>query len=221
MRAGPAVLLAAVIGLAVPAAAAQPRGVGDDGLVIAVRVGWGLPFGDVSRDPPALAVKEVAEAKMPFSLDLGYRFNRRVWGEIFFELAPARVADGSCAASASCSASDVRIGVAMQLHLAPAATFDPWIGLGVGVEVLSTEADVPTGGRIESSWAGFELPFVEAGVDVAVNRWFSLGPYGSASFAQFTSAARRPEGGTTARDSIADRASHGWTQLGLKATLRL
>ena len=218
MRASQALVLCAL--LAAPAARAQPA---DDptGLVLGARIGWGVPFGDVSRD--AIAVGDVVERKIPVWLELGYRFGRHVTGEIYLELAPASVQPSYCAPDVSCEASQVRFGLAIQLRLAPGAVLDPWLGLGFGVEVLNATIwePAPIPGEVEWRWAGVELPVVEAGIDLAVFDRLSLGPYVTATLARFTSVSQRPVGGPTSSGAIDDRATHGWLQAGLRAVLRL
>jgi hypothetical protein len=217
MRAAPAVLLAA---LAAPALGQAPQASLDSGLWFGVRGGYAVPSGDISRG--GAAVRDVVEYKLPIWLDLGYRFNRWVWGDLFIELAPAKVADASCPPDVACSASDVRFGLGAQLHLASRAALDPWVGIGVGVQVMNAEVWDPTLlGVTEWSWAGIEFPIVEAGIDVAVSRRLSLGPYAALSFASFTSVSQRPPGGSTTSDSVEERASHSWAQAGLKLTIRL
>jgi hypothetical protein len=220
MRARLAVLLVA---LAAPAAALEPDAAGETGLVLGARVGWGRAFGELAHD--AVAVRDVVEAKLPIWLEVGYRFGPRFHGELYFELAPGSVRSEFCTSGVSCSATDVRFGIALQLHLAPRALLDPWIAVGVGIEVLKaqlSDADplVPPG-RNELTWTGFELPLVEAGIDVRISRRFSLGPYVSGSFGQFTSLTVEPNGGASTSAEVDDRGNHGWIQVGLKSTLRL
>lgn len=207
---------------AAPGASARPARADDGGLVIGARVGYASPFGDVVRDGASL--EDVADAKLPIWLELGYRFDRRVRGELYLEVAPASVADGSCAPDVPCSAADVRFGVAVRFHLAPAALLDPWIGLGVGLEMLRAEVFDPgpfrAPGRYELRWSGIELP-LEVGLEIAVADRISLGPYLSVSVAQFTSVRERPVGGASATGALDARATHGWLQLGLAASLRL
>lgn len=214
MRSRLAVLLAV---LASPAAAAPPPGA-DSGLVISFRAGYGVPFGDVARgDGP---VSDLVGAKVPLALELGYRFGGHVHGDLYFELAPAAV-EAPCPPDASCSASDVRFGLAVQLHAAPSSRLDPWIAVGFGVEVMNAAyVPGPGPGRWEYAWSGVEVP-VEGGVDLRLTDRFTLGPFLHASFARFTSFTQRPPGGTTVSGSIDDRETHGWLGLGLKATLML
>jgi hypothetical protein len=217
MRAWPALLLA----LAALPAAAQPAGEETEFLV-STRAGYGVPFGEVARDGEA--VDEIVPDKFPLGLELGYRLTPRVHGDIYVELAPARVADAACGAGGSCRAYDLRFGLLFLLRLAPGRQLDPWIGIGVGVEVLQAEVQgadpaAPPGGS-ERRWTGIEVP-LEAGVDVRISRRLALGPYVSASLAQFTSKEERPVGGTGATGPVDHRQLHGWLQAGLKATFQL
>lgn len=224
MRSRLAVLLAA---LAAPAAAApavvapaadSARAPGSPGLVLSARVGYALPYGEIARDVGPL--EDVVGAKVPFSLELGYRFGPWVEGDIYLEFAPTDVA-AACPSSFSCSASDVRFGLAVRLHARPSSRLDPWIAVGFGVEVVNASyVPDPAQGRSEFAWSGFELP-VEGGVDLRLADRFTLGPFLHATFARFTSSSVRPPGGTTTSASIDDRDTHGWLQVGLKATLWL
>lgn len=218
MRARLALLLSGLAAASV-ARAQPPRRASDSGFVLGARVGWGIPFGDIAGDTPV--VRNVVERKIPVWLELGYRFNRRFTGALYLELAPATVASDRCDPGASCTASDVRFGLAVRAHLAPSRTVDPWVGIGLGVEILNakTSESAPIPGQVEWSWAGVELP-IEGGVDVAVFERFSLGPYVSFTLARFTSVSRRPEGGTTTSGAIDDRSNHQWLQAGVKGTLR-
>ena len=216
MRAWPALLLALV---AAPAAA-QPGE--DSGFLVSARAGYGAPFGEVASD--GAAVDEIVPGKLPLWLELGYRIVPRVHGDIYVELAPARVGDGACGRGGSCQAYDLRFGLLLLLRLAPGRTVDPWVGAGVGVEVLQAEVQGPdpaaTSGDHERRWTGIEVP-LEAGVDLRLSSRLAVGPYVSATLAWFTSVEEGPADGAGATRSIDDRALHGWLQAGLKATFGL
>jgi hypothetical protein len=222
MRARPALLLALAVA-AGPAAAAPARRTPDaSGFLLSARAGWGVPFGDLSRGEPA--VEDVVSAKVPIWLELGYRFARRVDGGLYVELAPARVAAAACGAAGACDGYDLRFGLLVHVHLAPARTIDPWLGVGIGVETLQAEVQgsdpaAPAGGE-ERTWSGIEAP-LELGVDARLSPRLKLGPYVSVSLAQFTSHEEQPAAGVSATGSIGRRALHGWMQAGLRATFRL
>jgi hypothetical protein len=219
MRARSPVLLAVLLLAAAPTGAQEPR-VQARGPFIALRAGVGLPYGDIADGGPA--VEDLVDRKIPLALELGYRFNRRVWGQLFFDLAPASAASALCAGEVDCSASDFRTGLAFLFRMAPGARLDPWVGIGVAIEVLNAEGqNVDAGAPYEWSWFGLELPFATLGVDWAVSERIAVGPWASATVARFTSDSVRASGGETVSGSVQDRAVHGWISAGLKATLRL
>jgi hypothetical protein len=210
-------VLAALL-LVTPSARAEPPA--RAGPFFGIHGGYGVPRGDVARGGPR--IEDVVERKTPLGIDLGYRFSPRLWGQLFFDLAPASAAPELCTAGVSCSASDVRLGLGVLFRLAPRARLDPWLGAGIAVEVMNAEGlNVAQGARYEWSWFGFELPFVEAGIDLAVSDRVALGPFVSGTFARFTSESVRPEGGATSSGGIKQRTNHGWLSAGLKATLKL
>ncbi|HEX9400323.1 MAG TPA: hypothetical protein VF912_09460 [Anaeromyxobacter sp.] len=220
MRARRLVLLVLATLPGAPVARAAAPEVPTTGPLLAVRAGVGVPQGGISRGAPD--VRDVVARKVPLGFELGYRLSRRVWGELQFEIAPAWAASSLCAAGTSCSASQVRFGLALQLRLLPDRRVDPWVGLGAGVEVLNAEGlDAATAARTEWSWAGLELPFIEAGLDVAVSRQVGVGPWASVGFGRFTSESVRPEGGTTVSGAVHGRTTHRWFTVGLRATLKL
>ncbi len=218
MRARPLLLLALLAAAPAGARAAGPSASNEDGILFGVRGGWALPSGEIA---PGEKLKDLAESKLPLWLEVGYRFNGHVRAEIYFELAPMSLAS-PCPDGAACSAFDVRSGLALHLHPAPRSWLDPWVGFGFGIEYLQATTPVPGGGVAawELSWYGLEVP-VEAGFDLAFSDVFTLGPYASVSFGQFTSASAKPPGGATSSGAIDKRATHGWGQAGLKMTLKL
>lgn len=221
MRA-PAAVLAVLPTLAVlataPARAALAEPPRDSGITFALRGGYGVPFGDVSRD--GAPVEAIVRAKVPVALELGYRFGARLEGDLYLELARASL-EATCPAATSCEASDVRVGLVLRVHLAPARRIDPWLGAGFGIEVMNaTYAPDPAGPRQEAAWSGLEVP-LEAGLDLRATERLVLGPVFQATFARFTGASSRTEGSTSRSEAIGVRATHGWLQLGLRATLRL
>lgn len=222
MRASLALLLAVTAASARPARAEPPDVPDQTGLVLALRAGGGVAFG--SLESGGVPVRDVVQWKVPLWLEVGYRFNPHVRGELYFEYGPGSVASAYCSPGVTCSAADARFGLAVQLHLAPERLVDPWIGVGFGVEVLNAHLSdaVPLGaaGRHEFTWAGIELP-VEVGLDVAVSERFTVGPYVSAAFGQFTSISQGPVGEDRESGAIDRRSTHGWVQVGIKTTLKL
>ncbi len=223
-RASPA-LLASIALLAAPAVAmAQGEPPPNAGLLLGVRGGYAVPFGDVARDGPGL--RDVVDARVPLWLEVGYQFDPHVQAELFLEFAPSFVAAPSCAADVDCSALGISFGLELQLHALPARLVDPWIGVGFGIEVLDATTyfdpgPLGTPGRFERTWRGIELPLVEGGIDFSLSARLRIGPYVAASFARFTSLTLKRVGGTATSGEVEPRANHGWIQAGVKARLAL
>ncbi len=220
MRFRPVLLLALLAGAPGAARAAGPHAASapdEEGILFGVRGAWGLPFGDVA---PGAKLTELAKTKLPLWLEVGYRFNGYFRTELYFELAPMKLAD-ACPSGAACSAFDVRSGIELQIHPSPRSWLDPWLGVGFGIEYLQATTPPPgSPAAWELSWYGLEVP-VEVGLDLAFSDVFTLGPHASVSFAQFTSASAKPPGGSTVSGASDTRATHGWGQAGLKMTLKL
>jgi hypothetical protein len=214
-----------------PRRAAPPReaGPGPTGLTLSLRAGYATPGGEIADDVDPVSgaeiyppLDDVVVRKIPFWIELGYRFTPVVWGGIYLELAPVRGDRSFCLPDRSCEASTVRFGLDLQLHFSPRGSLDPWIGVGGGIEILNAELFDPTANAIsEFSWAGFELPLVEAGLDVAVSRQVALGPYVSWSLGQYTSFSVRTPGFADESGRLDDRAFHSWFEVGLRGTLKL
>jgi opacity protein-like surface antigen len=194
----------------------------ESGPIFALRVGYGVPSGETEAAGAGHPLSALVEAKVPLGFELGYRLSRRFWVELHFDFAPAKPAAALCADGASCSATDARVGAQLQLRLVPGGWIDPWIGAGVGAEVLKVAGREPTSGaHVEWTWAGVEVPFVEAGADVAVSERIGVGPWASLTLARYTSESVKVESGAAVGAGIHARASHGWLAGGLQATLRL
>jgi hypothetical protein len=214
------VLFAAVLlGIALPASADGPHPA-ERGPVLSLRAGYGVPSGAVARGGPGVA--DFAERKYPVGLELGYRLTRHLWPVLVVELAPATPASALCGGGASCSASDVHLGLQLVFRLLPGALVDPWVAAGAGVEVLNAAGRDTSGlGTARWSWAGVELPYLEAGLDLAVSSWIAVGPWASLSFTRFTSDSVTVEGADEVSGAVHGRTVHRWISGGLRATLRL
>lgn len=200
----------------------------DQGITLGARLGFGVPSGRISDDVDATGARidpslsDLVRHKVPIWLELGYRFNPMVWGGLYLELSPTSVNGDFCLPGRDCSASDVRFGVDMQLHFSPYAQIDPWVGIGIGMEFLHVKAFDPSVNDISDfSWAGLELPLLEAGLDLALSPRATLGPYVAWSIGQFTRYGVSTPGFADISGHIQDHAIHTWFQIGVKGTLKL
>lgn len=194
MRPARAIPLLAALLLA-PAARA-----GEDGLTVGFRAGLGFAFGKIDGRT-SFTINDAIPGAFPFWLEMGYRFNRH-WSLVgFFQYGPATT--DACPAEA-CHASDQRLGVTA-VYRFDESSFTPWMGLGTGYEWLNVDWGAPVHA------GGLELS-LQAGGDFRVTSGLGLGPYLCFSVGQFSEVtAGTPQ-------TVADKTTHGWVQVGVKGT---
>jgi hypothetical protein len=214
-------LVAALLAPAAASAQARYYRQSDSGLVLAGRLGYGFPNGDVATGEPDVPprMSDTWSGKIPIWLELGYRFNGLVRAGLYLELAPTMVSDSACPADVSCSAADVRVGLDVQFHFMPHQQIDPWLGLGFGAEFLTYHQSLP-GPDYDERWSGWELPMIEGGLDMPLAPRFSLGPYMALSFSQFNRR-RVTQDNVTTEFTPSGESTHSWFQVGIKGTFAL
>jgi outer membrane protein len=181
-----AVVLSSVLGVrAASAAEASPTG-----LEVGVRTGYGLPLGHTtgapaanlpagSTGPASSNLSDLVIGQLPFWLDAGYRLSPEIYVGGFMQYAvtfPASNGSTGCALTgASCSGNDIQAGVDLQYHF-PRASYDPWVGVGVGYEWLNTSlsASGQSGGIQIAGWQFLNL---QVGCDLKVGSNVSVGPF--------------------------------------------
>jgi hypothetical protein len=197
-----------------------PHGPPEQGLVLGGRIGFGFPTGNLANQLP---MTDLVFDKIPLWLEVGYRFNRHVRTDLYFEFAPVGIKDVVCF-SGSCTGDNFRVGIDFQYHTAPYGVVDPWFGFGFGWEWLHAPnvifQDPVTGNlfSIDQTWSGWELPLIEGGFDFPVAPNFTVGPYASFSLAEYTHYSQSGALGLSFSQSISDRALHQWWQFGVKFT---
>jgi hypothetical protein len=184
---------------AAPAAARgyPRRGDTDTSSAIAVRGGYGLPFGEAVK---GLDLADMYKGAAPGWIEVGARGERTFFGA-YFQYATAL--PKNCDPSESCSGYTMRAGLEVLYSLAPPiARFAPWIGAGIGWEGLK---------RGDAKASAFEFANLQLGGDLRVTRTVSVGPYATVSFARYLQA----DG-----ETIEAPATHAWLQMGLRCEAR-
>jgi len=116
---------------------------------------------------------------------------------------------------ANCSGHDLRFGVQGQYHFSPTESADPWFGLGVGYESLVVTESRPTVTHPFTS-NGWEFVNVQGGTDFKLSDRFTLGPFLSVSFDQFST-----DKADNSSFDIKDKSLHEWITLGAKGAFGL
>lgn len=214
------------------AASAEPR------FHLGLRTGFGVPLGkyaDVRNagfvDSDVNALRDDTHGVIPLWLDAGYRLTPHLmlggyftFGIVLPKVAPAAAPlGGGCPEGVDCSATGVRFGVQAQYAFSPGQFVDPWVGLGLGYEWITTRLDGELfSNPIEAaaSHSGPELVHVQGGVDLELSPSLAAGPFASFSGTRYT-ACTTELSGEDLDCEIEDAAWHGWLVFGIRATLGL
>ncbi len=180
-----------------PAPAEQPAGglpqsLARPGPQAALKVGFGLGAGVVYS---GVSLTDTMSGAVPIQLDLGWRFLPEFYAGIYGQFAPVfRKNDPvTCPAGFSCASQDWRVGIEAEVHFRP-LRFDPYIGLGVGYEILHSTASGTTplpntaaaaGVDVSATDRGREFVSVTLGIDWRFGRMFGVGPFISASAGEY------------------------------------
>jgi hypothetical protein len=167
----------------------------------------GLGAGYVYKDSPtasggreSLKITDSAKVSVPVIAEVGVRatphFYIGVWGS--WEKVFTKENEFSCPAGFDCSTQQWRVGPEVRYHFAPHAGFDPWLGLGVGLEFLkshvtgTTQVPVAPGTTVPAQVdtqvtdRGPTFARVTLGGDVRVAHALSVGPIITASIGSYT-----------------------------------
>ena len=186
-----------------------------------LKLAYALPMGDATVNDP---LSDTITGAIPIGLDARYKFTPNLSAGVYFQYAPAFVKSSACSSTAvslSCSASGVRLGIAVAYAFMPDAGFNPWVSLGTGWEWVTQKASA-NGVSATVSANGWEYFNIQVGGDFALSKMFSVGPYLGFSGGTYTASSISAPGIDTS-ESIpsADRAFHGWFQFGVKGTVNL
>jgi hypothetical protein len=192
---------------------------------LGLRLGYGLPMGEVESGDE---MTETTAGQIPLGLDIGYMVSPHVmlglYGQYGFGRIGGQLADLCDSADSqgvSCSLSDVRVGLQAQYHVSPGEKLNPWIGFGLGYEIMTV--NVSGGGKEASvSAKGFEFVNLQGGLDFAAVRGVGIGPFFSFSVGQYDTVAT-DDGTSSDSDDIpsGERAMHEWIIFGLRSAFKL
>lgn len=176
------------------------------GWELGLRAGFQLGAGYVYKNGHSptgelrdLKISDAASGAIPGQLEVGYRLNRHLVLGIYGQYAYVftKTNDVSCPTGFDCSAWQWSFGPEALYHFSPGAKFEPWVGLGVGMQILRTNISgtvpipLPTGGTVSADTKasvtdrGPELN-LSVGGDFRLGERFRLGPFLTVTLANYT-----------------------------------
>lgn len=212
-----------------PAPAAPPGARFELGL----RTGYGVAMGKVA-DGENSDLNDVIAGQIPLWLDLGARINHHIYvgGYVAYGFGiNGSVLDDQCddptapGVDVSCSTHDWRFGAQFQYHFGEPLQIDPWVGAGIGYELLGFGVTASQGGQeatVSFGASGWEFLNLQGGVDFPLSDAIALGPFAAFTVGQYDSTSSSCSGdctGVTDEDEdINDKDLHHWLFLGVRST---
>jgi len=201
----------------------------DGGFALGLRAGYGIAMGRIARsgDGEGTRLGDLVSGAIPLQVDAGYFFNANIYLGAYFQYAPVFLAD-DCPSRTTCSGSQLRFGANVSYHFRASEKLRPWLGLGIGYELLDTQVSTTLGtteSAIGMGYRGIEFASVQGGADYRINDTLSIGPYVSMTAGVYQTGIARFENvpilgnGETSVD-IEDTAVHAWLSGGLRMQLR-
>lgn len=202
-----------------------------EGLQMAFSTGLRFPMGDASgARGDTLAARY--SYQLPLVLDIGSKVTPHVHlgGYAGFAYGVEGSADavedycddddGNLTNDISCATLAYKAGLQAQYHFAPAARYNPWVGYGAGVELVSQSLNDSTR-RFEERTLSTALTVAKGnlGVDFRSRSGVGLGLYSEASLGRFVHSRTEINGDTTYVGKVDDPAWHVWLGAGLRLVL--
>lgn len=207
--------LALVLGAARVASAQDAAPPASHGFQLALRTGYSLPMGKASGETNG-ELSNLFGGQVPFIVDIGGKLSPNVMlaGYLGLAFGSAGTDLKKACAQVTCTVVGARLGAEIFYQFSPAASMNPWIGYGVGVEATSVSAS--SGGQTVSVTAsGPEFAHLMFGLDFRLNSTIGLGPFIDLSVAQYNKVEIK-SGILSASSEIEKKAIHEWLTLGVK-----
>jgi hypothetical protein len=118
-----------------------------------------------------------------------------------------------------CSSSTFAAGLGAEYSLAPNATYNPWLGYGIGYELALLGVNDYAAGRGEHVVSeGFTHARIRAGLDVRKKK-AGFGPFVEVAMGKFLTATTDLDERGDYVSRIHDSAVHAWVTLGMRVVL--
>lgn len=197
------------------AAALAPSAADAAGFFLGARLGAAFPSGDIAGGEK---LGDFVDWAVPMQLEIGGS-GKQLTLAAYLRYAPgildSSVKSGCDAAGATCSGSDLGLGAEVLWHFSPGRA-GPWVGGFAGWEFLRYDYAL-LGSKAAVTDSGWELGG-QGGIDFA---WgiLTLGPYGTIGLGQFGKATLELNGSSDTQ-SISDKGTHTWWQVGVRTAFQ-
>jgi opacity protein-like surface antigen len=190
------------------------------GIEVGLRTGYGLALGSAAGGNPGQNMSDYIGGEIPIWIDAGYRLaNPNLFLGAYFQygigFTSGQTSTACSQSGVSCSANILMYGIQAHYHFMPDNQFDPYAGLGIGLE--NANLNVSAGGQSAGSGAsGWDFAILQAGADYrGLMDGLGLGAFINFGLGQYNSASQTV-GGQSQSASIQNQAMHEWLMFGIR-----
>jgi hypothetical protein len=191
------------------------------GFQLSLRTGVAVPLGEVDKGD---SISDTFTPQVPIIADIGVKVIPQLFLGGYVGISAGGVGDvikKACdRVGVDCLAVGFRIGIEGQLHIAPDARWNPWVGYGIGYEIAGASGS-KAGNKLSAALGGVEFAHFMGGVDYRISRVVGIGPYADFALGQYSIASlEATSGGSTTKTDgdIKDKSLHEWLLIGVKIT---
>ena len=183
----------------------------NSGIEVGARVGYAIPLGSAAGGTPSVDLSKYISGAIPLWLDAGYRLaSPNLFLGAYFQYGIGF--NGDALNGCQCSTNVVMYGIQAHYHIMPDATFDPWVGYGLGMESANYSGPNSSGGSL----TGWDYGILQVGGDYrGLMDSLSVGPVLMFGFGQYNNQSAS-QGGQSASQSIPNQAMHEWLTIGVR-----
>jgi hypothetical protein len=187
------------------------------GFQMALSTGYAFALGSADG---TISQSAFVSGQVPVLLEIGGKLFEPLFLGVYlgagFGTAGGALSSTCATTGVSCSSRTIRGGLEGIWYILPAARFDPYVGLGFGVESTT----VTTSSRaMTASLAAFgvEVPVI-FGADYRLNRFIGFGPYVDLAVGSYQDIVVHGSSSSLSGE-LGDKTTHVWFILGARATL--
>jgi hypothetical protein len=178
-----------------------------------LRTGVGLPWGDAELGD---ALSGRSGTSFPIAIDAGFKLSKPLFLGVYLGYGYGSGSADACADEGfDCSTSAWQFGIQGQYHFGASELINPWVGYGVGYEILRQNLSA---GSYSETQTSSGLTYLKASIGADYRSSVGLGPF-------FEVSAGRFEGSTTEVDDLevhegpVDSAWHGLFTIGFRVVV--
>lgn len=183
------------------------------GFQAALRTGVALPWGRASED----AGDELSARtglQLPVVIDAGFKLNKPLFLGVYGGVGFGSGAVRTCSAeNFDCSAVSYQLGVQAQYHFGASEPINPWLGYGLGYEILTQSLGTADYSESQTSSG---VTFAKLGLGVDFRGFVGLGPFLEVSAGRFTRASTSVDDAEVHDGPVDDAAWHGFFSAGVR-----